>query len=200
MTPPRLVVVGTSWGGLDALGVLLGALPRSFPLPIALVQHRGKDADDGLVEVLARRSALPVCEAEDKAPLEPGKVLLAPADYHLLIEAGGCALSIDPLVNHARPSIDVLFESAAQQLGPALIALLLTGSGRDGVEGLKAVKERGGRVLIEDPATAANATLPSAALAALDPDAVLPLGALARYLVNEASHVPPTPAPTRSRA
>ncbi len=114
----EIVVVGTSLGGLKALQALLAGLPKDFPLPVVIVQHRGKDSGDPLVALLQSATPLLVREAEDKQPMAPGVVYLAPADYHLLVEAGGFMLSTDAPVVFARPSVDVLFESAADAYGP----------------------------------------------------------------------------------
>lgn len=171
---PRLVVIGASLGGLHALHELLGALPPSFPCPIVIVQHRHKDSDTLLRDVLQRATALPIYEVVDKAPLERG-IFLAPPDYHVLVEDGALALSIDGPVNHARPSIDVLFESAAAQYGSGVIGVLLTGASADGARGMAAIAARGGVSIVQDPADAECAMMPSAALALTVVDQVLPL-------------------------
>lgn len=176
-----IVVVGTSRGGMSALRVLLGGMPAAFPLPIAIVQHRAKESDDALITYLRTHSALPVSEAADKAPIFPGQVYLAPADYHLLVESGAFALSTEGPVSFARPSIDVLFESAAAAYGRGVTAVVLTGANHDGALGARTVKARGGRLIVEDPATAQSDAMPRAAMAAA-PDCVLPLAAIAPYL------------------
>lgn len=179
-----LVVIGTSWGGLDALQVILSSLVPGFPVPIAVAQHRGKDGDDGLVEVLQRSSPLPIQEVEDKQPLVPGRIFLAPADYHVLVEGNAFALSTDPPVSWARPSIDVLFESAADAFAGALIGVILTGAGKDGAAGLARVKERGGLAVVQDPETAKVRALPDAAIAAAGPARVLPLNDIPELLLR----------------
>jgi two-component system chemotaxis response regulator CheB len=178
----RLVVVGTSLGGFTALGTLLRALPRNFPAPIAIVQHRGKAEDDALERLLAAQTSLRVYEPNDKDPLEIGRIYLAPADYHLLIEPESVALSTAPPRNFARPSIDVLFESAADAHGSGVIAVVLTGSNHDGAAGARYIKERGGTILVEDPATAHSGIMPAGAIAATAVDAVLPLQAVSARL------------------
>jgi two-component system, chemotaxis family, protein-glutamate methylesterase/glutaminase len=182
----EIVVVGTSLGGLSALSVLLGALDGSFPAPLAIVQHRVADGDGrSLAALLGSRTRLSVVDAEDKTPLERGTAYLAPADYHLLVESRGwLALSTDPPVRSARPSIDVLFETAAEAYGPAVLGVLLTGASADGAAGVAAIKRRGGRVLVEDPGTAESSTMPAAGLAAATVDGVLPIAALAARLAN----------------
>jgi two-component system, chemotaxis family, protein-glutamate methylesterase/glutaminase len=180
---PELIVVGTSLGGLNALSALLGALPCDLRVPVVIVQHRGSGVDGGLARLLADRSRLTVVDAEDKMPLESCHAYLAPPDYHLMIEARGLlALSIDAPVRSARPSIDVLFESAAHVYGAAVIGVVLTGASADGADGLRCIKQRGGVVVVEDPATAECATMPSAALAATPVASVLPISRMAQYL------------------
>ncbi len=186
MTPLELVVIGTSLGGLNALIALLGALPDTFLVPIVIVQHRSVSLDGiGLAKLLQDHTRLAVVEAEDKMPLEPGRVYLAPADYHLMIEARGLlALSTDGPVRSARPSIDVLFQTAAEAYREGLLGVLLTGASVDGAEGLAAVKANGGRAIVEDPATAECRTMPAAALATTAVDYVLPLEKIGDHLVT----------------
>jgi two-component system, chemotaxis family, protein-glutamate methylesterase/glutaminase len=180
---PRIIVIGTSLGGLNALTVLLRRLPASLPVPIAVVQHRGTGDDGALAELLNQTSELRVVDAEDKMPIAPGHVYLAPPDYHLLVEADGTlALSTDAHVRSARPSIDVLFESAAQAFGPRAIAVVLTGASADGADGLRSIKEKGGLAIVEDPSTAECAIMPAAALAAAPVASVLPLNRIPDYL------------------
>jgi two-component system chemotaxis response regulator CheB len=183
MAPVDLIVIGTSLGGLNALTTLLAQLPADFAVPVAIAQHRGPLADGALAALLNERSRLVVVDAEDKMALEPGHAYLAPPDYHLLIEARGrLALSTDPHVRSARPSIDVLFESAAVVYGPSLAGVILTGASADGADGLRRVVQRGGQAVIEDPATAECSTMPAAAFAVTPAAAVLPLARIADYL------------------
>lgn len=180
---PRIIVIGTSLGGLNALTQLLQRLPASLPVPVAVVQHRGVGDDRGLVELLNQRSNLKVLDAEDKMTVSPGHVYLAPPDYHLLVEEDGTlALSTDAHVRSARPSIDVLFESAARAFGPQAIAVVLTGASADGADGLRCIKEKGGVAIVEDPSTAECAIMPAAALAAAPVASVLPLNRISDYL------------------
>ncbi len=178
----EIVVVGTSTGGLKALQMLLGGLTEGFPLPIAVVQHRGKGSESGLCEFLRQSSSLPVTEPEDKEPILPGHVYLAPRDYHLLIENGSFALSTDWPVAYARPSIDVLFESAADDYEERAIGVILTGANHDGSRGLGKIKARGGVTLVEDPASATCREMPQAAIAQTKVDWVLPLKEIAPRL------------------
>ena len=186
MKTAELIAVGTSLGGLNALTTLFRALPPGLPVPIAVVQHRTPTPDGAsLSAVLQDYTSLLVVEAEDKMSLEPGTVYLAPADYHLLIEERGLiALSTDAPVRSARPSIDVLFQTAAEAYGKALLAVLLTGASADGAEGLAAVKKRGGRVIVQDPETAECRTMPAAGIAATAVDYVLPLAQIGEHVVT----------------
>jgi two-component system chemotaxis response regulator CheB len=180
---PRLIVIGTSLGGLNALTQLLRRLPATLPVPVAIVQHRGSGNERALVDLLNQDSKLKVLDAEDKMPLAPGFVYLAPPDYHMLVEGDGTlSLSTDAHVRSARPSIDVLFESAAQAFGPETIAVVLTGASVDGADGLRRIKEKGGLAIVEDPSTAECAIMPAAALAAAPVASVLPLNRIPDYL------------------
>jgi two-component system chemotaxis response regulator CheB len=178
----EIVVVGTSSGGLKALQTLLSGLPANFPLPLVIVQHRGKDSEPGLCEFLDRGSRLPVSEPEDKQNMLPSHAYLAPQDYHLLIEERSFALSTEPPVAFARPSIDVLFESAADEYKEHAIGVILTGGNRDGARGLAKIKARGGLALVEDPASAAFREMPEAAIDSTDVDQILTLEEIAPFL------------------
>ncbi len=177
------VVVGVSMGGVEALQVLLAGLPESFPLPILVVHHISPEAGSGLAELFNAHCRLRVKEADEGELALPGTVYLAPANYHLLIERDcRLALSADPPVNFSRPSVDVLFESAAVVFGSALIGIVLTGAGSDGSQGLKRVKDKGGLAIIQDPADAQTENMPRNALAAVKADHVLPLKQIAPLL------------------
>jgi two-component system chemotaxis response regulator CheB len=163
---PAVIAVGASAGALDALRDLLPPLPPDFPAPIVVVVHVPPARESGLPAVLARECRLEVVEAEDKMALAAGKVAFAPPDYHLLIEAhGGLALSADPPVQYSRPSIDVLFESAASAFGPRALGILLSGANADGAQGLAAIARAGGLTWVQAPETAQVSTMPEAALA-----------------------------------
>ena len=182
---PTLVAIGASLGGFNAILSVLKPLPPDLPVPVIIVQHRGTASDGNLVELLQRHTGLTVVEAEDKTVLAPATVFLAPPDYHLLVEAGGSlALSTEGPVRSARPSIDVLFETAADAYGPALLGVLLTGASADGATGLAHLKSRGGRAIVQDPATAECATMPAAGIAATAVDYILPLERIGDYLVS----------------
>lgn len=176
-------MVGGSWGGSTALGALLAGLPRRFSIPMAVALHRSPTSSDTtLVSALARTTDLEVCEPDDKTALAPSTVYVAPANYHLLVEGNCLVLSADPPERFSRPSIDVLFESAAEAYGPRLTAVLLTGANDDGARGIEAVKLRGGRTFVQDPSTAERTEMPNAAIATGAVDRVLPLGAISAAL------------------
>jgi two-component system, chemotaxis family, protein-glutamate methylesterase/glutaminase len=180
-----LVVMGASWGGLNALERVLGALPSDFPTPIAVAQHRAPDrGSEQLARLLGSHSALPVVDVEDKAPVEPGRVYLAPPDYHLYLEPDGFALSVDEPELYSRPSIDVLFESAADLYRERLIAVVLTGANEDGAHGVTQVKRLGGHVIVQNPVEAERPEMPRAALRAVEPDQILSLAAIPGALMS----------------
>ena len=182
------VVVGTSAGGVEALSVLLAALPASLHVPIFVVLHLLRQRPSLLPELLGQRCALPVREADDKEPVEPGMVYVAPPDYHLLLDKGPCiALSADEPVNHSRPSIDVLFESAADLYGARLAGIILTGANDDGAAGLEAVHRAGGITIVQDPDSALASAMPAAALQRTRVDFVLPLERIPGLLQSLAS-------------
>lgn len=180
----EVIAIGGSLGGLRAVQQILKSLPRGFSLPVAITLHRHRESLPGMAEVLCDTCVLPVQEADDKDPLLPGHVLIAPADYHLLVEQGHVALSTDPPVNYARPSIDVLFESAADAYGKGVLAVLLTGASADGAAGMAYIHQRGGRTLVQDPASAECAVMPQSALDAAPIDLVLPLAEIGSYLAG----------------
>lgn len=181
---PRLIAVGASLGGLEALQSLLRALPSTFTCPIVIVQHRRPEVDGHLLELLNGRSSLPVVEPDDKERIEPRHVYLAPPNYHLIVENGFFSLSLDAPVLFARPSIDVLFESVADSYGASAVAVMLTSSNEDGAAGAQAVKAAGGRIVVQDPATAKAPEAPRAVLAAVAVDRVLPLEQIPGCLVE----------------
>jgi two-component system chemotaxis response regulator CheB len=187
---PEIVVVGTSYGGLAALQSLLPALAPAFPTPVVVAQHRGKDSDDGLCEFLRRYCPLPLSEPNDKERIESGHVYLAPRDYHLLVERGRFALSTEPPVAFARPSVDVLFESAADAYRDLVVGVVLTGANRDGARGLARIKSCGGLAVVQEPHGAESRAMPEAAIAAVEVDRVLPLAEIAPYL-NGLCGLPP---------
>ena len=184
VTGPELIVVGCSMGGMYALEKILKTLPKEFCVPIAVAQHRHKKSNEGLPAFLRRVTPMEVVDADDKQRIEPGKVYLAPADYHLLVEKGEFQLSVDDLVRHSRPSIDVLFETAADAYGPNLIGIVLTGANDDGAAGARRIKKRGGVVIAQDPKTAEATQMPEAAIATGAVDQILRLEDIATFLAE----------------
>jgi two-component system, chemotaxis family, protein-glutamate methylesterase/glutaminase len=180
-----LIVIGASWGGLSALECVLGALPDDFATPIAIAQHRAVDSGSGMLSsALGRRSGRDVREAGDKDAIEHGRVYVAPADYHLLVEPDGFALSTEGHVHYARPSIDVLFDSAADVYAERLAAVVLTGANDDGAYGAMRVRRRGGVTIAQDPATAERPEMPRAAIETGAVEQVLPLEEIGPALVE----------------
>ncbi|MHC5148312.1 chemotaxis protein CheB [Stenotrophomonas rhizophila] len=171
-----LVVIGASAGGVSALQALLSSLPTTLALPVLVVLHLPRDRPSHIAGLLDAGCPLPVREAEDKQPLQPGTVTFAPPDYHLLVEdRATLALSVDPPVLFSRPAIDPLFESAADVFGDGVLAILLTGASADGSDGVAAVRQAGGEAWIQCPEEAYSSMMPASALAHAGADAVLPL-------------------------
>jgi len=177
----ELVVIGISAGGLVALCELFRLLRPDFPIAIAVVQHRSRNST-ALASVLQDCTRLQVCDVEDKMPISPGAVHLAPPDYHTLVDDGFFSLSLDAPVTYSRPSIDVLFESAADQFGPKLVGIVMTGANRDGARGLRRIADAGGRAIVQDPATAEVPVMPAAAIALVPEAVVLPISGIAAHL------------------
>ena len=181
--PYSVVAIGTSWGGLAALTTLLGGLPADFSIPVVVVQHRSPDSERLLSQLLQDATDLRVCEIEDKDPLTPGTVHLAPANYHVLIEQGYASLTVEEPVRFSRPSIDVMLTSASDTYGAGVIGVVLTGANDDGARGLAQIVKRGGRALVQDPKTAEIPIMPIAAIRAVPTAEVLPLDALVSRLI-----------------
>ncbi|MDT8441667.1 MAG: chemotaxis protein CheB [Desulfuromonadales bacterium] len=181
----QLVVIGVSAGGLKVLKSLLGALPGDFPWPILIVQHLRAGGDSSPAGVLRRYAALRLKEADAGEPVVPRTAYFAPANYHLLLERDlTLALSVDPPVRYARPSVDVLFESAADAVGAGVIGIVLTGANDDGSAGLQAIRSAGGLVIAQDPDEAEVAQMPLAAIHAGPIDHILPLAQIASLLCD----------------
>jgi two-component system chemotaxis response regulator CheB len=179
------VVIGASAGGVEAITRLVKALPASFVVPIAVVLHLPEGGRSLLPELLRDIALIKVKEAEDKDQLEPGCIYLAPADYHLLIEKEKTiSLSTEDPVNFSRPSIDVLFESAAVAFGEKLLGILLTGANSDGALGLRKIKEKGGVIMVQDPGTAVASAMPESGIECASPDYVLQLDEIARFMAT----------------
>jgi two-component system chemotaxis response regulator CheB len=167
------------------LGAILPALPAAFALPVAIVLHLLPGRPSQLASVLALHSKLPVRETDDKQPFTPGTIYVAPPNYHLLLEKTGClSLSVEDPVLFSRPSIDVLFESAAEAYGPATVGVLLSGANEDGARGLRRIADGGGLTVVQDPATASARAMPEAAMRLLEPDHVLPLPGIGALLAG----------------
>lgn len=180
------VVIGCSAGGLDALHVILDALPAEFAAAVIVVAHTAPDGANLLPALLGKTCRLPVSEAWEREPALPGHVYVAPPNYHLLIEPDCTfALSVDERVCFVRPSIDVLFHSGADAYGEYLVGVILTGANNDGAEGLKAIKAAGGLTLVHDPDSAYADAMPKAAIATGAVDKVLPLEDLAKEILRQ---------------
>jgi two-component system chemotaxis response regulator CheB len=181
----KAVVIGASTGGLAALGEILSSLPKNFPLPIIIAQHLHATQDDGYLNYFANRSLLPIKDADEKERLRQGHIYFAPPNYHLLIEKDRTfSLSVDPRVKYSRPSIDVLFESAADVFSSLLIGIVLTGANDDGTLGLMAIKERGGLTIAQEPSTAEADYMPRAAITGGAVEHILPLSEIGPFLCS----------------
>jgi two-component system chemotaxis response regulator CheB len=181
--PVDAIVVGTSSGGIEALAILLPALPAALRVPIFIVLHLPRERPSLLVDIFAPQCALPVREAEDKEPVAPGTVYFAAPDYHLLVDKGPTlSLSADDLVHYSRPSIDVLFESAADVYENRLMGIILTGANADGSDGLAAVHQAGGVTIVQEPETAQASLMIESALRRCPAALPLTLEQIARLL------------------
>jgi two-component system chemotaxis response regulator CheB len=179
----ELIVIGTSWGGLDAVSRLLDGLHDDVHQPIIVAQHRSVESEEGgLARLLAFHTSRLVSDPDDKTPLERDHVYLSPPDYHVLVENGHLALSTEAPVQYARPSVDVLFESVADAYGPRAVGIVLTGANADGAAGLARIKERGGVAIVQEPESSVRRTMPDAAIAATTADAILPLEEIPAFL------------------
>lgn len=182
---PQAVVIGASAGALQALSEILPALPENYPLPVMVVVHLPADKDSVLAHLLASKCRVAVQEAQDKEILQPATVYIAPPDYHLLVEKDfSLSLSSEEEVLFSRPSIDVLFETAADAYGPNVVGVILSGANEDGAKGLQLIGAAGGKMIIQDPSTAQASTMPSMALKACPHANVLSLSDIAVYLTR----------------
>lgn len=181
----KAVVIGASSGGLNAMKVLLPALPAGFSLPVILVQHVGVHSEAYWINLLNTMSKLDIKEAEEKDMIEKGNVYIAPPNYHLLVERDHTlSFSTEKKINFSRPSIDVLFESAAEAYKDELVGIILTGSNNDGAWGLKKIKDYGGLTVAQDPQTAEFSYMPAAAISLTSPDHVLTLDEIVQLLLK----------------
>jgi two-component system chemotaxis response regulator CheB len=179
------IVIGVSAGGMNALGAVLSRLPDDFALPIVIVQHMDPSSRDYLADHLDRKCNIQVKEAEDKEDIKGGVAYIAPPNYHLLLEEDRTlSLSVDDLVNYSRPSIDVMFESAADVYSSRLVGVVLTGANSDGSKGLTKIKAMGGLAVVQDPSTAHVDYMPKAAIASTKVDHILPLEEIAGLLTE----------------
>lgn len=179
-----VVVVGTSWGGLAALSRLVSDLREDFPLPVCVVQHRSKDSDSILVELLQDLTSLCIRDAEDKESLCAGTIYIAPPDYHMLVENDHISLTVDSPVRFSRPSIDVLFNSASDVFGASTIGVVLTGANEDGASGLARIAARGGKTIVQDPKEAESPVMPISAIRAVPGARVLALSAIGEEITR----------------
>ena len=187
----EIVVIGTSWGGLNALSQVVAGLPATFALPLVIVQHRSPDARGFLAELLQTRTRLCVVEVDDKHPIAPGHVFVAPPNYLLLFDRGFFALTTDAPVRYSRPSIDVTFVSAADEYGRRAVGVVLHGANEDRALCLKRIADRGGYAIVQDPMTAEGVAMPRAALRAVPKARVIPLEHIANHLITIAPPRPP---------
>jgi two-component system chemotaxis response regulator CheB len=179
------IVIGVSSGGMNAMKIIFSLLPGNFSMPIIIVQHVGSHSENAWIKLLNDKSNLEIKEADEKEKIEKGKVYIAPANYHLLIERNKTfSLTTDEKVNFARPSIDVLFESAAEAYQNKLIGVVLTGSNNDGTKGIKRIKEYGGLTIVQDPDTAESSFMPASVIASFLPDYILPLEEIIKILIK----------------
>jgi len=179
-----IVAIASSAGGVTALSELLAELPSSFPSTILIVQHLSPNYVSHLAEILARKAQLPVKPAENGEKARPGTIYVAPPDQHLLISADRTlSLTHTELVHFLRPSADVLFKSIAAAYGKRAIAVVLTGTGKDGAMGVKAIHQTGGKVIVQDPQTAEFNAMPKNAIATGSVDFILPLPEIAEKLI-----------------
>ena len=179
------IVVGVSAGGLNALTRLLEKLPFNFPVPVIVVQHRARDDRSLLEEVVQQKCEVHVKQADEKETVKGGTVYFAPPDYHLLIEKDGTfSLTHDMPVNYSRPSIDVLFETAADVFRARLLGIILTGANHDGAEGISAISRYGGTTIAQDPATAEYPEMPNAAIRTGCVQHIMKLEDINRFLLN----------------
>lgn len=183
MIEPEAIVIGASAGALEALTAILPGLPADYPLPVMIVVHIPPDRQSVLAELFRAKCRINVAEAQDKEPIAGGTAYFAPPDYHLLVERDrSLSLSSDEPVYYSRPSLDVLFESAADAYGAGLVGIILTGANQDGAEGLRAVVQAGGRAIVQSPKGAYAAAMPEAAIALCPEALVLSLPDIQAYL------------------
>lgn len=179
------IVIGVSAGGMNAMKIMFSLLPKGFNIPIIIVQHISAHSDSEWIKLLKEKSNLNIKEADEKEKIENANVYIAPPNYHLLIEKNKTfSLTIDQRVNFARPSIDVLFESAADAYKNKLIGIVLTGSNHDGTKGMIRIKEYGGLTIVQDPNTAEYSSMPTSVISAIKVNHVLALEDIIKLLIK----------------
>lgn len=186
-TTPRYkcIVMGVSSGGMNALSTIIPNFPKEFPIPVIVVQHISPSSDNYMTRYLDSISKVTVKEVDEKEKLQKGFVYTAPPNYHVLVEEDETlSLSVEDRINFARPSVDVLFESAADVFGSQLIGIILTGANNDGSMGIKQIKEKGGLTIVQDPETSEVNGMPNAALSATKIDHILQLEEIGPFLVK----------------
>lgn len=181
----RAIVIGASTGGIEAIRAILTPLHVGFAVPIVIVQHLSPHSDNYMVTHLNGTCRINVMEAEEKEKILPGSVYIAPPNYHVLLEKDETlSLTVEPKENYSRPSIDILFESAADAYGNSLIGIILTGANSDGSKGLKRIKELGGLAIVQDPKTAVASLMPKAAIEVTAVDYILSLNEISKKLIE----------------
>lgn len=179
----RAVAIGTSAGGIEALSILLPLLPAGCKKAVFVVQHITPESESVFVKLMKEKCSMNVREACNTDEIMPGTIYFAPPDYHLMVEKDfTLSIVVDEKINYSRPSIDVLFETAAEAFQEGLTGILLTGVNRDGSRGLKRIKQMGGTTIVQDPADAKFPEMPASALSLFHPDQVLTLAGIADYL------------------
>lgn len=184
----KLVIIGASAGGINAVRQVVSRLPQNFPAPIVVIQHMNSFMNMFFIDFLNSHSSLKVKEANHMELLLPGRVYYAPPNYHVLLEEGRILLNADQKVNYSRPSIDVFFESAAFEEKENLIGVVLSGANQDGSYGLSLIKACGGTCIIQDPESAESSEMPRSAQKKIEPEKVFPLDDIAEELVRLTSH------------
>jgi len=189
MANKNIIVIGASYGGVEAMKELVGGLPERFPATIILALHLNPSAPSAMPQILTKAGPLPASFPADFEPLKSGHIYVAPPDHHLLLEQGHVRLTRGPKENRFRPSVDTLFRSAAYAYGPRVVGVVLTGMLDDGVAGLWALKDRGGATIVQDPKEAPAPSMPQSAMRYVEVDYRLPLSGIAS-LLKELAHTP----------
>jgi two-component system, chemotaxis family, protein-glutamate methylesterase/glutaminase len=181
----KIIVIGGSWGGIQASLSILKDLPSDYEIPIILILHRQKDFKSDLASVLKSKISLNVVEVEEKEKIQHGHVYLAPPDYHVLIEKDGIfSLDVSEPEHYSRPSIDVTFTSASEVFRSGTVGILLTGANKDGSIGLKNIADNGGIVIAQDPDEAEINTMPSAAIKMIPDCKIYTLDLIKKFLLS----------------